>query len=83
MHDHEIVLPAAGHQDHDAKHQDYCNSLPHRHVQVRAFSNKWSVHDQDILLPAAGHQDDGVQYPDHCNFPLNRHVQVRAFSDEW
>ena len=32
MHDRDILLPAAGHQDHDAQSPDYCNYLPHGHV---------------------------------------------------
>ena len=82
MHDRDILLPAAGHQDHDAQRSDYCNNLPHGHVQVRAFSDEWSVHDRDILLPAAGHQGHGAQRPDYCNNLPHRHVQVRAFSEE-
>ena len=62
VHNYDIPLPAAGHQDHDAQNPDYCNFLPYRHVQVRTFSDQWPVHDYDILLPAASHQGNGAQH---------------------
>ena len=74
MHDHDILLPAAGHQDHDALCLDDCNYLPHRDGQLREFSDKCQVHDAEILLPTAGHQEDDAHRQDYCNYVPHRHV---------
>ena len=78
MHDHDILLPVAGHQDHDAQYPDYGKHLPHRYVQVRAFSEKSLLHDHDILLPAAGHRGNGAQYLcNHMHLQRLRHQTLR------